>query len=70
MDRQKVLNDFGFNFKMERMRQKLTQDDVAERTEFSKSYISNIENGRHDLSMVNALILAKVLGKTIEDLIK
>lgn len=54
---------------MERMRQKLTQDDVAEKTEFSKSYISNVENGRHDLSMVNALILAKVLGKTIEELI-
>lgn len=69
MDRQKILNDFGFNFKMERMRQKLTQDDVAEKTEFSKSYISNVENGRHDLSMVNALILAKVLGKTIEELI-
>ena len=69
MDRQKILNDFGFNFKMERMRQKLTQDDIVEKTDFSKAYISNVENGRHDLSMVNALILARVLGKTIEELI-
>lgn len=63
------MNDFGFNFKMERMRLKLTQEDIVDKTEFSKSYISNVENGRHDISMVNALILAKALGKTIEDLI-
>lgn len=70
MDRQKMLDTFGFNFKMERMRQKLTQDDIVEKTEFSKAYISNIENGRHDLSMVNALVLARALGKTIEDLVE
>ncbi len=70
MDEQNILKNFGFNFKIERMKKKLSQDKVVELTNFSKTYISNIEGGKHNLSMVNALRLAKIVGKTIEELIE
>lgn len=70
MDEQNILEKFGFNFKIERMRLKLSQDKVADLTEFSKTYISNVEQGKHSLSLVNALKFAKVVNKTIEELIK
>lgn len=70
MDEQNILEKFGFNFKVERMRLKLSQDKVADLTEFSKTYISNVEQGKHSLSLINALKFAKVVNKTIEELIK
>ncbi len=70
MDEQNILKNFGFNFKVERMKNKLSQDKVVELTNFSKTYISNVERGKHNLSMVNALQLAKIVNKTIEELIK
>lgn len=70
MDELKILQNFGFNFKVERMRLKLTQDDIMDKTGFSKSYISNVENGKHSVSLVNALILANIVNKSIEQLIE
>ena len=69
MDEQNILKNFGFNFKIERMKLNLTQDDIVEITGFSKAYISNIERGKHNLSLINALKLAKIVQKTIEELI-
>ena len=69
MDEQKLLETFGFNLKMARMRLKLTQDDMADITNFSKSYISNVECGRHSLSLVNALIFAKAVNVDITKLL-
>ena len=70
MDELKILQNFGFNFKMNRMKMKLSQDDVADMTDFSKSYISNVECAKHNLSLVNALKFASVVNKSIEELIK
>ena len=70
MNKQEILKRFGFNFKIERMRLKLSQDDIVDKTGISKPYISGIENGKHDLSMTNAFILSRIIGKTIEELIK
>ena len=69
MDEQEILNAFGFNYKVERMKQKLTQDNIMEKTGFSKSYISNVENGKHNISLINALKLAETVHKNIEDLL-
>jgi len=68
MNEQDILKNFGFNFKVERMKLKLTQDDIVEITGFSKSYISNIESGKHNLSLINAIKFSKIVNKTIEEL--
>ncbi len=70
MDEQKILENFGFHFKLYRTKLKLTQDDIVEMTGFSKSYISNVEGAKHSISLVNALILAGIVNKKIEDMIK
>ena len=58
MDEQKILENFGINFKHYRNKAKLSQDDVADITGFSKSYISNVECAKHNLSLVNAVKFA------------
>jgi len=70
MDEQKILETFGFNFKMYRTKLKLSQDDIIDKTGFSQSYISNIENGKHNLSLINALKLSEAIGKNIESMLK
>lgn len=70
MDEQKILKNFGINFKHYRNKAKLSQDDVVELTGFSKSYISNVECAKHNLSLVNAIKFASVVNKTIEELTK
>lgn len=70
MDEQKLLKNFGFNFKIERMKLKLTQDNIAEITNFSKPYISNVESGKHNLSLVNAIKFSRFVKKSVEELIQ
>ena len=43
---------------------------MVDLTGFSKPYISNVECAKHNLSLVNALKFAKVVNKTIEEMIK
>ncbi len=69
MDEKKLLQTFGFNFKIERMKLKLSQEDVALDFGFSKSYISNVECGKHRISLINAYKLSKIVDKTIEELL-
>ena len=70
MDEQKILENFGLNLQHYRKKAKLSQDDVVDLTGFSKPYISNVECAKHNLSLVNALKFAKVVNKTIEEMIK
>ena len=70
MDEHKILENFGINFKHYRNKAKLSQDDVVEMTGFSKSYISNVESAKHNISLVNAIKFAEVVDKAIEDMIK
>ncbi|MGN0015619.1 MAG: helix-turn-helix domain-containing protein [Candidatus Gastranaerophilaceae bacterium] len=66
----KVLKNFGINFKHYRNKAKMSQDDIMELTGFSKSYISNVESAKHNISLVNALKFADIVNKTIDELIK
>ena len=70
MDEQKILENFGINLKHYRYKAKLSQDDMVELTGFSKSYISNVETAKHNISLVNAIKFAKIVNKTIEEMIK
>jgi len=70
MDEQKILDNFGLNLKLYRNKFKMSQEDVVEATGFSKSYISNVESGKHSLSLVNAIKFAQVFNKTVNDMIK
>ena len=70
MDEQKILENFGINFKHYRNKSKMSQDDIVAITGFSKSYVSNVEGAKHNLSLVNAVKFAHAINKTVDELIK
>jgi len=70
MDNQKILEIFGFNLKIERIKNKLSQEELASRVGFSKPYISNIERAKHNLSLVNAYKLSETLNKSLDEMLK
>ena len=70
MDEQKILENFGINLKHYRNKAKMSQDDIVNITGFSKSHVSNVESAKHNISLINALKLANIFNKSIEDMIK
>ena len=70
MDNQELLEIFGHNLKIERAKNKLSQDDLAGKTGFSKPYISNVESAKHNISLVNAYKFSVSLNKSLDEMLK
>jgi len=56
-----TLKSIGRKIAQERVRQKLTQEDLAGMAEIDRSFLSYIENGRNNFSVEMLLKLSKVL---------
>lgn len=69
MDDKKLLKVFGLNLKIERLKLGYSQEKVAESLDFSSVYISNIEAGKHSISLVNAYKVAKFYNKSLDYLL-
>lgn len=59
---------FGQNIKQIRKQRNLTQKQLADQIEISRSYLSDIENGRKNLSIKTVKKLANSLGLSVTDL--
>jgi transcriptional regulator with XRE-family HTH domain len=70
MDNKKLLEIFGFNLKIERIKNKLSQEELALKSGFSKPYISNVECAKHNISLINAYKLSEVLNKSLDEMLK
>lgn len=70
MDNKKLIEIFGFNLKIERIKNKLSQEELANRVGFSKPYISNVESAKHSISLVNAYTLSNALNKSLDYMLK
>ena len=70
MDDKKLLEIFGFNLKILRLKNKLSQETLAEALNVSSVYISNVESGKHNISLVNALKFANYFKLPIENFLK
>ena len=70
MDKDKLLKTFGFNIKIERMKRKISQETLAETLNVSTVYISNVEGGKCNISLINALKFSTFFNYTIEELLK
>lgn len=55
----------GRNLKRIRVERGLTQEELAERSGFSQQYISDMEHGRRDPTIVSLWELAQAIGETI-----
>jgi len=60
----------GRNVRKNRLRVGLTQEQFAERSGFSQQYISGLEKGRRNPTIVTIYELAKALGVTHMDLVR
>ena len=70
MNEENLLKLFGFNLKIERLKRKISQEKVAEALDFSSVYVSNVESGKHNISLVNALKFCEYYGLPLESLLK
>jgi transcriptional regulator with XRE-family HTH domain len=60
----------GDRIKEVRESMRLTQDDLAERANLSKGFISDIENNKRGISAENLLRISNVLGASLDYLAK
>jgi transcriptional regulator with XRE-family HTH domain len=59
---------FGYAVKLLREERNLTQEDLADRTGIHRTYLSDIERGARNVSLVNIERLAIALELTMEQL--
>ncbi|WP_447556845.1 helix-turn-helix domain-containing protein [Staphylococcus epidermidis] len=60
---------FGENLKAIRRRMKLTQQEMADRMDISRTYLSDLENTRRSTSINTVLYIAKRLDISINELV-
>jgi transcriptional regulator with XRE-family HTH domain len=66
MDMRKLV---GSNFARIRREKNLTQEEVADRSGFSQQYISSLENGHRNPTVITLYELAQALGVSPLDLL-
>lgn len=64
-----TLQAFGAAIRELRTNQGFTQEQLAARTQFDRTYISLIERGKRNLSLLNICRFAKALKTTPSDLL-
>lgn len=61
-DAQRWQREFGDRLRELRERQGLSQMELAHRADVHPTYVSSVERGRRNVSLVNIRVLAHVLG--------
>ncbi|HEY7157670.1 MAG TPA: helix-turn-helix transcriptional regulator [Gemmataceae bacterium] len=59
---------FGFAVKLRREELSLTQEDLADKAGIHRTYLSDIERGSRNVSLINIESLAAALSLTISEL--
>jgi transcriptional regulator with XRE-family HTH domain len=68
--RHRALTAFGSNVRRHRQREKLTQEQLAASADLDPTYISGIERGVRNPSILSVLRIADALGTTVSALSK
>jgi len=68
--RDKLLQNFGRRVRDARVACGLTQEQLADRAGFDRTYVSLVERGKRNLSLLNIYQLASSLGSQPEDLVR
>ena len=63
-----ALRNFGENVRARREAQDLSQEKLAELAKLDRTYISGVERGRRNLSILSAIRIAKGLGLPVSKL--
>ena len=70
MEKSEFKKEIGFKIKVARMRQKISQEKLAEMADCSLSYIGFIERGEMSLSLYNFVKISSVLHLDINAFLK
>lgn len=65
-----ILKKFGIRIKELRLDKEWSQEELAEKTGFHRTYIGMIERGERNLSLKNIEIFANIFGLSISELLK
>jgi len=68
--RDKLLQNFGRRVRDARLARGLTQEQLAALAGFDRTYVSLVERGKRNLSLLNIYQLASSLGNQPEDLVR
>ena len=68
-DQAEVLRQFGERLRQLRMARHLTQEEMAAKAGFSRSYYNEIETGKRNISLLNLHKLAQCLEISISELL-
>lgn len=61
MNSEKLLKEFGLHLKTIRKEKKLSQEQLADLADLDRTYISGIERGMRNISLINIFRLAEAL---------
>lgn len=69
MDETQLLNNFGVRVRSARLALGLSQEKMALDCGLDRTYVSSVERGKRNVSLVNIHKLASALGVTASDLL-
>lgn len=70
MSDEKILTQFGRAVRAQRTKLKISQEELAERAGLHRTYISDIERGSRNVSLLNIHQIAKALELTTVELFR
>jgi transcriptional regulator with XRE-family HTH domain len=65
-----ILIKFGQKVRQERLKQNLSQEDLAEKANLHRTYIGMIERAEKNITLLNIEKISKALGVSISDLFR
>lgn len=65
-----ILKKFGIRIKELRSQKEWSQEELAEKTGFHRTYIGMVERGERNLSLKNVEVFANSFGLNLSDLLK
>ncbi len=65
-----ALSVFGNNVKVLRNEKQISQEKLAELSELDRTYISSVERGQRNVSILNIIKIAEALGVKVNSLLE
>jgi len=63
------LQELGYRIREKRLAHGLTQADLAEKCNLHRTFIGSVERGERNISILNLLLIAKVLRVSLAELL-
>ncbi len=65
-----LLKEFGTRIRQLRTNEKLSQEQLSNKTGFHRTYIGMIERGERNISLTNIAVFSKTFNLTVDELLK